>query len=43
MGLYTLGATRIGQLQQWMPEALQYYKGPGRLALTPPLLQKERQ
>jgi predicted Zn-dependent protease len=24
------GATRIKQLQQWMPEALQYYRGPGR-------------
>ncbi|MBM3223327.1 MAG: M48 family metallopeptidase [Candidatus Tectomicrobia bacterium] len=24
------GATRIQQLRQWLPEALQYYKGPGR-------------
>jgi predicted Zn-dependent protease len=24
------GATRIKQIQQWLPEALQYYRGPGR-------------
>jgi predicted Zn-dependent protease len=24
------GATRIKQIQQWLPEARQYYRGPGR-------------